>query len=124
MSWPWVSREFLQTVARAADETIRDLRRREAEATKRADDAMRQYHDLAERALAMRKDGFAPIEPPAPPPQEPLPQPVEAAIAERAVTVDLDRHLRRWARQELTARTPEEVARRILEGAVEQEEEL
>lgn len=94
------------------------------DAVQRYDDAVRMYADIANRALQMRKEGFAPIEPPAPPPQEPMPQAVEAAIEERAVSPELDRHLRRWARQELTSTAPDVVAKRILEGVAEQEDEL
>lgn len=130
MRWPWVSRALLDAVDRDNARLVERLLAQLAEARALvdryaaiADEAVRRYHDVAERALAMRKEGFAPIEPPPPPPQEAMPQEVEAAIGERAVTPELDRHLRRWARQELTAMPPDKVAKRILEGVAEHEEE-
>lgn len=125
--WPWVHRSRVEAAQIVADQRLDELgvtRGRLAAVERKYEQAVELFHDLANRALQMRKEGFAPIEPPAPPPPEPMPAEVEAAIAERAVSPELDRHLRRWARQELTATAPDKVAARILQGVAETEEEL
>jgi hypothetical protein len=117
--WPFVSRARLEEAERNADRWREVAAHWEAlvgEANAALQQERQYAKDLAERALQMRQAGFEPPPPPPPEPEPELPAEVEEAILGRAATPEVERHLRTFARQQLTVSSPDAVRERILLG--------
>ena len=111
--WPWVSRLAYDTCQGVANRLLRERDHAEAQLV----EERARYDRLAHVSLGMRKEGFVPQEPLREVPPEPtLPEPVLAAIAQRAADPAMERGLYAFARQALTTLEPTQVAQRILDG--------
>jgi hypothetical protein len=124
MRWPWVSRETLEMYARERGKLLEDV----ARLTRELAAERQRYADLVGTIVEMKREGFMPpVRPEMLEPSQPeLPDAILLAIGRRAMPkTDLERELLRWATAEMRQQgaDPDAIARKILRGASDYEEE-